>query len=533
MLRLRAGEDKWAARGMPLPTIFNPLRRDRFAATGSACGEESLATTKPAMKGNFHRLSKAAALAIGVVHLAGCFAVRPSAGGGQTRFRPPRHLDPADIALAPGYRIEAVATGLNYPTGIAFDSAGRPHVTEAGYCYGEVWDTPRLLRLEPGGGSRVIATGGRNGPWNGVDYANGAFFVAEGGVLEGGRILRISPSGGKRVLIDKLPSVGDHHTNGPVVGPDGWVYFGQGVATNSAVVGQDNAAFGWLARHPRFHDTPARDVVLSGQNFVTREGGRRVETGPFLPYGTPAQAGQIVPGRLPATGALMRVPASGGAPRLVGWGFRNPFGLAFDPAGRLFATDNAYDVRGSRPVFGSGDMLWRVQRGAWHGWPDFSGDTPIAQNHFKAPGKPQPQFVLASHPNPPPKPAAILGVHSSACGLDFSRSDAFGHRGEAFVTLFGDMAPGVGKVMGPVGFKVVRVNVASGEVEDFAVNRGRSNAPASKLKRGGLERPVAARFDPSGRALYVVDFGVLLMDGKKPKPQPNTGVVWRITRSAL
>jgi hypothetical protein len=62
------------------------------------------------------------------------------------------------------------------------------------------------------------------------------------------------------------------------------------------------------------------------------------------------------------------------------------------------------------------------------------------------------------------------------------------------------------------------------------VNRGGTNGPASRLGTGGLERPVSLRFDPSGAALYVVDFGVMLMTSRGPAPQQGTGVVWRITR---
>lgn len=61
----------------------------------------------------------------------------------------------------------------------------------------------------------------------------------------------------------------------------------------------------------------------------------------------------------------------------------------------------------------------------------------------------------------------------------------------------------------PVGFKVVRVNLDSGVSYDFALNRGDKSGPASLLETDGLERPFAARFDPSGSALYIVDFGVL------------------------
>lgn len=74
------------------------------------------------------------------------------------------------------------------------------------------------------------------------------------------------------------------------------------------------------------------------------------------------------------------------------------------------------------------------------------------------------------------------------------------------MALFGDQAPKVGKVLAPVGFKLVRVNVKTGEIEDFAVNKGRLNGPASALGHGGLERPLAARFSPDGSALYLVEF---------------------------
>jgi hypothetical protein len=140
--------------------------------------------------------------------------------------------------------------------------------------------------------------------------------------------------------------------------------------------------------------------------------------------------------------------------------------------------------------------------------------------------------VLLKHPGAPPRPAAILGVHASADGFDFSRSPLFGHVGQAFIAEFGDQAPATGKVLSPVGAKIVRVDVASGVVEDFTVNRGSTDAPASWLGTGGLERPIAARFDRAGAALYVVDFGVFTVDGDRFEPRPNTGVLWRITRTA-
>ena len=51
------------------------------------------------------------------------------------------------------------------------------------------------------------------------------------------------------------------------------------------------------------------------------------------------------------------------------------------------------------------------------------------------------------------------------------------------------------------------------------------------LEGGGLERPIAVRFSPDGTSLYVVDFGVMTVGERGPQPKPETGVLWRITRS--
>ena len=465
------------------------------------------------------------AFAVAGLVIGGCYWMRGSKGGGMTEFEGERAIRPEDVALPDGYAIEAVATGLIFPTGVAFDEAGGVYVVESGYSYGEVTDTPRLLRIEPGGGTRVIASGGGNGPWNGVVGHEGDFYVAEGGAFRGGRILRVTQDGRITAIADSLPSVGDHHTNGPVVGPDGWIYFGQGTATNSSVVGEDNASFGWLERHPDFHDIPCRDITLSGVNFESRDplNGGEASTGAFSSFGTPTTEGQVLRGEVPCNGAILRVRPEGGEIELVAWGLRNPFGLAFGPDGGLYATDNGYDERGSRPVFGSGDYLWRIERGSWYGWPDFAGGRPFFDDDIRP--------VLASAPAEPPAPAAVFGVHSSADGFDFSRNETFGHVGQAFVALLGDMSPPVGKVLSPVGFKVVRVDVVTGVAEDFAVNDGDTNGPASWLGSGGLERPVAARFDPAGTALYIVDFGVMTMTEQGPEPRKETGVLWKVTRS--
>jgi glucose/arabinose dehydrogenase len=489
--------------------------------------------------------------------LASCYVARPTQGGGEARSAE-RGYAPGDIALPAGYRIEAVATGLTFPTAAVFDDTGGLYVVEGGYAYGDEWKVPRLLKvMGPNMFFSVASSPDSNGPWTGAVYVpgeggkgRGSFYIAEGGHRKGGRILRVGSGGTVEPLVENLPSFGDHHTNGPVLGPDGMIYFGQGTATNSGVVGEDNAEFGWLKVHPEVHDIPCQDITLAGVNYRSKDarggGSGETETGAFSAFGTKTPEGQVIPGEIPCNGAIMRVARQGGKPELVAWGFRNPFALAYAPDGRLFAIDNGYDERGSRPIWGAGELLWEVHQGRWYGWPDYSGDKSVAHAEFTPPHGERPRFLLRKPPGPwlatqaaagktapeaapelPPVPVAVLPVHSSADGIDFSTSDAFGYKGRAFVAEFGDMAPGAGKVLEPVGFKIAQVDIERGVAEDFAVNR-KGLGPASRLKTKGLERPVSVRFSPDGKSLYVVDFGVLAMDGKGPRARERTGAIWRI-----
>lgn len=465
----------------------------------------------------------------------GCYTLRSSEGGGQVDEISARSINTSDIALPPGYSIEVAADSLTFPTGITFDDNGTPYITESGYSYGEEWTKPKLLRLDQPGQTTQVLTGDKNGPWNGVSYYENHFYIAEGGHLKGGRILQVTAEGKTKVLAENLPSLGDHHTNGPAV-HQGYVYFGQGTATNSGVVGNDNANFGWLKRNPDFHDTPCEDITLRGQNFEARnalndKSDEKTITGAFVPYNTATKDGEVIKGEVPCNGAVMRIPIEGGKPELVAWGFRNPFGLAFSPDGQLYVTDNGYDDRGSRPVWGTGDLLWKVEEGNWYGWPDFSGHHALEEeNKFRPPDKNPVKPLLKNYPDDPPDPAAVLSVHSSSNGFDFSSDSSFGYINKAFIAQFGDMSPNVGKVTSPVGFKVVAVDPSNGVIEDFAVNKGDRNGPASWLEHGGLERPVDVAFNPTDKSLYIVDFGIMQMTKEGPRPLKNTGAVFKVTR---
>src|SRR5690349_14655235 len=130
-----------------------------------------------------------------LILIQSCYRMRASNGGGQVKGTPHRTVNADDIAVLKGYKIEEVTSGLNFTAAAAVDNAGNLYVIEAGYSYGEVWDVPKLLRVEADGKTTLIAKGTRNGPWTGITWYNDAFYVAEGGEMEGGKILKITKDG--------------------------------------------------------------------------------------------------------------------------------------------------------------------------------------------------------------------------------------------------------------------------------------------------------------------------------------------------
>ena len=154
--------------------------------------------------------------------------------------------------------------------------------------------------------------------------------------------------------------------------------------------------------------------------------------------------------------------------KVVATGLRNPFGLAFDAKGTLWATDNGRDDLADRVP----DELNRIVPGKRYGFPGCYG---IRKGSGCAGSEPA---------------VVELEPHSSADGF------AFGPDGAAYVALWGTYY-GTRH-----GRSVVRVDVsgAKAKVTRFAT---------------GFDHPLAVRFLKDG-AMLVADWG--------------TGIVWRVAR---
>lgn len=448
-------------------------------------------------------------------------------GGEGTGYRTPQQKP--DYILEKGYQLRRVVTGLTYPTHMTFDNQGTIYIVEAGYAYGTAPGKGRVLRLEADGALTEVA-GGFGGPVTGTVWHKGYFYVAYGAIGEEhgpgcGEISRFSPDGKKEVIVSGLQTCGDHFTGDVAFGPDGRLYFSVGTASNSAVVGTDNVP--WLKMHPRYHDTPARNVVLNGTNFITSnpltEQRDVALTGAYKPFGVPSYDGERIQGKMLANGVIYSCDPDGSNLQIVADGLRNPFGLKFSPYnGKMYITDNGADPRGSRQIHQDWDNFWEITPQGWYGFPDFYSGLPVTLPHFHVEEQAKPTFLLKQHPQLAGQPLIRFESHSASHKFDFCTNASFGHAGQIFVAQLGGL--GFEEYEELPGFKVVRANIETGQVFDFLVNlKGEAN------KEGPI-RPVAVTFSPDGKALYVVDFGILGSMGAGTKPQPKTGSLWRIDR---
>lgn len=126
---------------------------------------------------------------------------------------------------------------------------------------------------------------------------------------------------------------------------------------------------------------------------------------------------------------------------------------------------------------------------------------------------------------------SVIGeTHSSSNGFYFTNT-LFGFAGQAIHCTVWRYGPWRCKTLAPVGFKLVRVDLASGMIRDFATNKGKRNTPASSLGHVGLERPVSVKFNKADNELYVLDCGIVQIGKKGPLPQLKSRVIWKITKT--
>ncbi|SDQ38723.1 Glucose/arabinose dehydrogenase, beta-propeller fold [Thermostaphylospora chromogena] len=274
------------------------------------------------------------ALAVAVALAAGCGGAPERVGSGRTPQ--PSVTAPSEDAAVPSEDTAGPATpggepavrvdrprtlveGLAVPWGIAFLPGGDALVTER--------DTARLLRVTGDGEVREIGTiegvvpggeGGLMGVAVSPDYERDGLVFLYLTAESDNRIVRYRLDGDRlserRVIVSGIPKAGIHNGGQLAFGPDGHLYASTGERGDPPLAQSRDSLGGKILR-------------------VTRDG----EPAPGNPFaGSPVWS----------------------------YGHRNVQGMAWDDAGRMFASE-----------FGQNDFdeINLIRKGANHGWPEVEG----------------------------------------------------------------------------------------------------------------------------------------------------------------
>jgi len=472
-------------------------------------------------------------------------------------------IDRQYVEYPAGYEFRRYIAGLSSATAFDFDVDGNLIIVEGGM--GD--DSPSIIGFRPDGTRfNIFPLGPRGplslgsesfevfGPVGGLACYHGKVYLSHRDKDGFGVITAFDYYGGHRTVVSGLPARGENGVTQLTIWHDR-LYFGVGTATNSGVVGLDDAEIGWLREYPNVCDNLGLDKVRTyGAKFNTPNplatwfSPDIAVTGPFQPFNISNQT--LIRSRTDkANGVICSVELLGGMLRVEATGIHNPRGLATNQFG-LFFTNDGMEPRGSRPIMNDPDSVLVWVPGTWYGWPDYSTDLrPINEpsGHFQPPqsmvlpyGYPDVDMLVnkdASNLIVPSGNTLLEGVfpsQSGLAGITFVPPESplnTDFAGSFIVALSGDRAPfGTGglKLIGAPGHKIMRLDVDRKKSYEFI--RNTQELPASRIKNARpeeLERPIDVKFGPDG-ALYILDLGRMTMKHGKPYVEPGTGQVFRL-----
>ena len=473
------------------------------------------------------------------------------------------------IVVPDGYEVEVFTADLTYPGDLTFGPDGSAYVAEAGgHTYGtkpENAPPARILRIRPDGTREVVydevvpldvikqTAFGEAVPEEGIiPPITGLTFNEDNGLLYVSHRTRYSTldpeTGAFETIIDGLPVWGEFLNHKPVFGPDGKMYFVLSTQGNSGNVDGHMIKVIDIFNKPGAREIPCEDVEVTGLDFwldnaLSPEEGDSVRAEVYAELGRDTEEGETIEGAFWCHGAAYRADADGQNPERIAWGLRSLYGYDFAPDGRLVATQNSGNIMAPRPIYDDWETIYEIKEGAWYGWPDYYSGLPVTNERFTRPndpafkGNPFPHdFALTEETRRrlagddllPEQPLVKLPIHAAAEGMVFGRPSIGIPEDEVLVAEFGAIIPYYKDAESWPGFRVQRVNMETSEVRDFLVNRSRK--PAWAAEGGGLRRPLQLTYGPDG-ALYVVDFGVIHFSEQGMNAEPNTGVVWKVTRT--
>ena len=212
-------------------------------------------------------------------------------------------------------------------------------------------------------------------------YNDKLFFITDDKIMEYDLDEKTS-----NIVLDKIPSEGKYLCRNLII-KDSKLLLSIGSVTNSGIADKDDYDINKVP-----YDRSPINITLNGINYGENK------TGAFVPYGNLTKEGEKVKAQTLGNASVVEIDLSNkNKVSLYACGIRNVTGWAIDSKNSLVGIVGGMENSGSRPVQRDSDYLYKIDKGTWYGWPDFSGGDPINSPKFKGDKLVQP--LIANPPN--------------------------------------------------------------------------------------------------------------------------------------
>jgi len=179
-------------------------------------------------------------------------------------------------------------------------------------------------------------------------------------------------NGNLKSILENIPYEGEYLDRDLII-QDSKLLLSIGTVTNSGIVSYDSK----YSSDKIPYDKSSIDISLNGFNYGEKK------TGAFMPYGNSSVQGQRVRAENLANASIVEIDLYNNKSSLYASGIRNVKGWDLDSEGKLIAIVGGMENIGERPINRDFDYLYKIDKGRWYGWPDFSGGDPISSPRFK------------------------------------------------------------------------------------------------------------------------------------------------------
>lgn len=214
-----------------------------------------------------------------------------------------------------------------------------------------------------------------------IYYENSIFFISKD------KLYRYNMENNKLdEVLKEIPYEGNYLNRNLII-KDKKILLSIGTATNSGVA-YDSGDYN-INKIP--YDKSPINITLNGFNYGEKK------TGAFMPYGNSSAEGQKIKAEDIGNGSIIEINIDKRNFILYACGIRNIKGWDLDSDENLIAIVGGMENLGNRPINRDFDYLYKIDKGKWYGWPDFSGGDPISSPRFK--GENVVSRLIANPPN--------------------------------------------------------------------------------------------------------------------------------------